>query len=616
MGKGRLIMRVFRTYWRLWMVLTVALIAAVAEWGLHLPHVAAIVINVAGLALAALMFWDMVQTLRSGKFGVDLLAITAVVATVVVGEYWAALIVLLMLTGGDALEDYAAHKANSELRDLLANTPTMAHRQEGGKLVDVAADAVKVGDTVVVRPGEVVPVDGRVVDGDSLVDEANITGESRPVAKSVDAPLMSGTVNGDAALTVQVTKTAADSQYQSIVRLVQDAASQQAPFVRLADRYAVPFTLVAYVIAGVAWFLSGDPVRFAEVLVVASPCPLILAAPIALVSGMSRTSRNGIIVKSGAALEKLASARTVAFDKTGTVTRGDLRVVAVEPAVDDVDDATLLSWAASAEQHSGHILARALVTAAEGHELSPSTDVSETTGHGVTATVEGKVVAVGQAGFAHATNVSDQTAVYVSVDGRYVGRILFADTIRAETPATMKRLHALGIHNLMMISGDRQQTADAVADQAGIDTVYAQQLPADKIAVLKQVSRDQRPVVMVGDGVNDAPSLAAADVGIAMGARGATAASESADVVLLHDDLSQVASGVLIARDTMAIAREAVLIGIGICTVLMLIASFGVIPAIIGALFQEVVDTVTILYALRARHGRKGADERLAEHLA
>lgn len=616
MGKGRLIMRVFRTYWRLWMVLTVALIAAVAEWGLHLPHVAAIVINVAGLALAALMFWDMVQTLRSGKFGVDLLAITAVVATVVVGEYWAALIVLLMLTGGDALEDYAAHKANSELRDLLANTPTMAHRQEGGKLVDVAADAVKVGDTVVVRPGEVVPVDGRVVDGDSLVDEANITGESRPVAKSVDAPLMSGTVNGDAALTVQVTKTAADSQYQSIVRLVQDAASQQAPFVRLADRYAVPFTLVAYVIAGVAWFLSGDPVRFAEVLVVASPCPLILAAPIALVSGMSRTSRNGIIVKSGAALEKLASARTVAFDKTGTVTRGDLRVVAVEPAVDDVDDATLLSWAASAEQHSGHILARALVTAAEGHELSASTDVSEATGHGVTATVEGKVVAVGKASFAHATNVSDQTAVYVSVDRRYVGRILFADTIRAETPATMKRLHALGIHNLMMISGDRQQTADAVADQAGIDTVYAQQLPADKIAVLKQVSRDQRPVVMVGDGVNDAPSLAVADVGIAMGARGATAASESADVVLLHDDLSQVASGVLIARDTMAIAREAVLIGIGICTVLMLIASFGVIPAIIGALFQEVVDTVTILYALRARHGRKGADERLAEHLA
>ncbi len=372
-------MRVFRTYWRLWMVLTVALIAAVAEWGLHLPHVAAIVINVAGLALAALMFWDMVQTLRSGKFGVDLLAITAVVATVAVGEYWAALIVLLMLTGGDALEDYAAHKANSELRDLLANTPTMAHRQEEGKLVDVAADAIKVGDTVVVRPGEVVPVDGRVVDGDSLVDEANITGESRPVAKSVDAPLMSGTVNGDAALTVQVTKTAADSQYQSIVRLVQDAASQQAPFVRLADRYAVPFTLVAYVIAGVAWFLSGDPVRFAEVLVVASPCPLILAAPIALVSGMSRTSRNGIIVKSGAALEKLASARTVAFDKTGTVTRGDLRVVAVEPAVDDVDDATLLSWAASAEQHSGHILARALVTAAEGHELSASTDVSEAT---------------------------------------------------------------------------------------------------------------------------------------------------------------------------------------------------------------------------------------------
>ncbi len=251
-------MRVFRTYWRLWFVLVVAVVAAVAEWGLGQPLVAATVINVAGLALAALMFWDMVQTLRSGKFGVDLLAITAVVATVAVGEYWAALIVLLMLTGGDALEDYAAHKANSELRELLAHTPTMAHRQEAGQLVDVAAADVRVDDVIVVRPGEVVPVDGCVVSGESLVDEANITGESRPVAKAAGSPLMSETVNGDAALTVTVTKTAADSQYQSIVRLVQDAASQQAPFVRLADRYAVPFTLLAYLIAGVAWYVAGD----------------------------------------------------------------------------------------------------------------------------------------------------------------------------------------------------------------------------------------------------------------------------------------------------------------------------------------------------------------------
>ncbi len=349
---------------------------------------------------------------------------------------------------------------------------------------------------------------------------------------------------------------------------------------------------------------------------VASPCPLILAAPIALVSGMSRTSREGIIVKSGAALEKLAAARTVAFDKTGTVTRGDLRVVSVEPAVTDVDKATLLAWAAAAEQHSGHILARALVTAVADQSLLLATDVAETTGHGVTATVAGQTVAVGQAAFVHASNVSDQTAVYVAVDGRYVGRILFADTIRAESPATMRRLHALGVQHLLMISGDRQATADAVADQAGIDTVYAEQLPADKIAVLKNVPKEQHPVIMVGDGVNDAPSLAVADVGIAMGARGATAASESADVVLLHDDLSQVATSILIARDTMVIARQAVLIGIGICTALMLVASTGVIPAIIGAMFQEVVDTVTILYALRARHGRRTVDAHVVEKRA
>lgn len=594
-------MRLLKTYWRLWAVLTVAAVALVLGFGLHQQETARYLISGASLILAALMFWDMVQTLRQGNFGIDLLAITAVVATVAVGEYWAALIVLLMLTGGDALEDYAAHQANKELRSLLAASPTKAHRQVDGRVEDVAADDVQVGDVLLVRPGEVVPVDGRVTGGSSLVDESSLTGESRPVSKEAGNTLMSGSISGDGALTMVATATSADSQYQSIVALVKESIAQPAPFVRMADRYAVPFTLLAYVIAGTAWALSHDPVRFAEVLVVASPCPLILAAPIALVSGMSRTSRNGIVVKSGAAIEKLAAAKTAAFDKTGTITQGILAVTAIKPAPGVTED-ELLTTAAAAEHQSTHILARSLVKATT-LPLPVATDVQEVTGNGVRATVNGAEVHVGKAEFAGVTAETDDTAVYVSAAGRYLGYVAFADVTRAEARETMTRLHKLGVNKLMMISGDRQATADAVAREVGIDEVWAEQLPKDKITRIKERPASERPVIMVGDGVNDAPSLSAADAGIAMGAHGATAASESADVVILRDDLGHVADAVQIAKDTMRVAKEAVLIGIAICTVLMLIAAFGVIPAIIGALFQEVVDTVTILYALRARNG-------------
>lgn len=309
-------------YMRLIGVLIVAVIALILQFGLGLPLYAQIVISTLGSLIALLMFIDMVKTLRSGKFGVDLLAITAVIATIAVGEYWAALIVLLMLTGGDTLEDYAANKANSELQSLLENSPQSAHLLKDDKMVDVKIDQVTVGDRIVVKPGEVIPVDGTITDGVTSVDESSLTGESRPIDKVVGSTVMSGAINGDASFDMIADKTADDSQYQNIIRLVKQAESTPAHFVRMADRYAVPFTLLAYVIAGVAWYLSKDPVRFAEVLVVASPCPLILAAPIALVSGMSRASRNGIIVKSGTIIEKLANAKTFAFDKTGRLPRG------------------------------------------------------------------------------------------------------------------------------------------------------------------------------------------------------------------------------------------------------------------------------------------------------
>lgn len=540
--------------WQLMMVLAVSAIALVFAFGLKQPLIAQGLITVMGSIIALIMFWGMVKTIRSGNFGVDLLAITAVVATLAVGQYWAAMIVLLMLTGGDALESYAATKASSELKQLLENAPTTAHRMVDGHVKDVEVEAVQVGETILVKPQEVVPVDGTVLAGESLVDEASLTGESKPVAKNAGSDIMSGTVNGDAALTVKVTQRAEDSQYQGIIKLVKESEARPAHFVRMADRYAVPFTLIAYVIAGLGWFFSGDPVRFAQVLVVASPCPLILAAPIAMVSGMSRNSRNGIIVKSGTTLEKLSDAKTFAFDKTGTVTRGILKVATILPQAGFSQD-QLLKLAASAEGQSTHILARSLTDAVPTADRLPATDVSETTSFGVNATVDGRKVKVGKAEFAGTKATVDTTAVYVNVDGQYAGAITFSDQIRPEAKETMTKLHELNDAKLIMISGDQQSIADKVAAQVGIDQVYAEQLPQQKIEVLDNVPKDGRPVVMVGDGVNDAPSLAIADVGIA------------------------------------------------ICTGLMLIASFGVIPTIIGAMLQEVVDTVTILYALRARNG-------------
>ncbi|WP_395321540.1 heavy metal translocating P-type ATPase [Levilactobacillus parabrevis] len=597
-------MQQLRQYRQFWFVIILGAIALWLQFVNHQAMWAQVLITGLGLLLAIIMFIEMVRTLRSGKFGVDLLAITAVLATLAVGEYWAALIVLLMLTGGDALEDFAASRANSELQELLNNSPQTAHRVVGDRLSDVAVSLVAVGDRLLVKPGEVMPVDGTLATGPTTVNEASLTGEARPIEKQVGDTVMSGSINGEASVYLQADQTADNSQYQNIVRLVQQAEAQPAKFVRMADRYAVPFTLLAYVIAGLAWFFSGDPVRLAEVLVVASPCPLILAAPIALISGMSRASRNGIIVKTGTTLEKLAQVKTFAFDKTGTITQGRLVVDQVVP-VTALPAEKLLQLAASTEQHSGHVLAQSLV-AATTEPLLPATAVNETTAQGVAAMVDGQKVRVGKSGFVtdEAVDKTNQTAVYISIAGIYQGYVSFNDRVRPEARRTMAALRAAGANHLLMISGDRRPIAETIASEVGIDQVHADCLPADKIKVLAELPAEQRPVAMVGDGINDAPSLATADVGIAMGAHGATAASESADAVVLKDDLTRVSTARQIAHDTMRVAKQAVLIGIFICTGLMVIASFGVIPAIIGAVFQEVVDTVTILYALRARADR------------
>ena len=599
-----------RHYYKLTLTVSVGIIALILQFGFHQQLAAQLIITLWGSLMALSMLVEMIKTLRSGKYGVDLLAITAIVATLAVSEYWAGLVVLIMLTGGDSLEDYAAKRANTELKALLDNSPRTAHRLVNEKLTDIAVENATVGDQLVVKPGELVPVDGHLIQGTALFDESSLTGESKPVEKNVGDDVMSGAVNGDNAVTMVVDKLAIDSQYQQLVKLVKESESRPAKFVRLADRYAVPFTLVAYVIAGIAWIMSGDPHRFAEVLVVASPCPLILAAPVALVSGMSRTSRNGIVVKTGDMLEKMSTAKTAAFDKTGTITSGQLTVNQIVPQA-DFNAEQILHLAASAEQNSSHILARSLVKYVSDAPLSPATSLEEVTGNGITATVDGYEVKVGKLKFVDPDTQHQslaQTAIYVAINDVYAGYVTFIDNVRPEAADTLKALHAEGVKNVMMLTGDQQVIADNIAEKVGIDTVEADLLPADKIKHLKNVPAAERPVIMVGDGVNDAPSLAVADVGIAMGAHGSTAASESADVVILKDDLSRVVTAIQIAKDTMQVAKQAVWIGIAICTILMLIASTGIIPALFGAMLQEVVDTVSILWALRALRDRSGSN--------
>ncbi|MBB1063779.1 heavy metal translocating P-type ATPase [Limosilactobacillus fastidiosus] len=592
---------------KLWLIIIIATVAVILQYVCGYPLLAQILVTVIGAVVALSMFIGMIKSIRTGDYGVDLLAILAVVATLAVSEYWAAMVILVMLTGGDALEDYAAKKANTELKVLLDNTPQTAHVVKDGTTIDVGVKEVPVGAQIIVKPGEIIPLDGKVITGQSDLDESSLTGESRPVSKIPGDDVMSGSVNGSNSITIKVTKLAKDSQYQQLVKLVKTAESSPAHFVRLADHYAIPFTIVAIVIALIAWWWSGNPVRIAEVLVVASPCPLILAAPIAMVSGMSRASRNGIVVKTGTVLEKLANAKTGAFDKTGTITNGQLEVgqVIVAPNTNFTNE-EVLKLAASAESESSHILARSLINYAKKQsiKLSPVKELQELTGKGITAKVNGHQLKIGKLTFVDPVGEQEllpYTAIYIAIDGQYAGAVTFVDHIRPEARRTMNELRKMGVTNLMMLTGDQASFANEVAKQVGISDVKTNLLPQGKIAALKAIPLDQHPVFMVGDGVNDAPSFVTADVGIAMGAHGATAASESASVVIIRDDLSRIAKIVEISQDTIRIAKQAVLIGIAICTILMLIACTGILPAFVGAMFQEVIDTVSILWALKAR---------------
>lgn len=589
----------------------VVLVLGAAAVGIVLEFVgpdgwAQVFVSGIALVIAALQLKGMVDALRSGSFGIDILAVTAIVSTVAVGEYWAALVVCLMLTGGEALEDSASARAGAELTSLLAGAPTVAYRIDGDDVIAVDISDVRRGDRLVVRPHDVVPVDGQLDSDRAVMDESSLTGESLPVERTQGEQILSGSLNGSSSIEITATAAASDSQYQRIIALVEEARSSQAPFVRLADRVAVPFTLTAFLIAGAAWAIAGDPMRFAQVLVVATPCPLIIAAPVAFMAGMSRAARGGMIVKNAGTIEQVSKVRTVAFDKTGTLTEGSPEVSSVV-SFSGEDEATLLQLAASAELYSSHPLGQAIVARArdEGDVPIPES-AEERPANGVRAIVNGREIRVGKRTYAAEYGSADAgpatnggtTSVWIGIDGLLAGRIDLADPVRPESAATLTAVHGTGVTTTAMLTGDGRETAERVAHKLGIDDVRAGLLPQDKVSAV--VEMPDRPVMMVGDGVNDAPVLTAADVGVAMGARGSPAAVESADVVIMLDDLARIPRLLLLGRRTMTIAWQAIIIGVGMSVILMLIGATGAMPAFVGAWMQELVDLACILWALLA----------------
>jgi heavy metal translocating P-type ATPase len=557
-----------------------------------------------GTPLVARTLWGMAH----GRFAADVVALLAIVGAVVFREPFAGAVIVLMQSGGEALEAYAMHRATASLEALLARAPKIAHRLTAGRLQDVAVEEVRPDDVLVVKPGDLVPVDGVVTAGTSAVDQSALTGEPIPIRALPGTELMSGSVNLEGALTLRALRPSAESQYQLIVRLVDRARAEKPPIVRIADRVAIWFTPVTLLVCGIAYLVTRDPVTALAVLVVATPCPLILAAPVAVIAAISRAAAAGIIVKSGAAIEQVGRARVVVFDKTGTLTLGRPLVEQIMVANGRSAD-ELLRLAAAVEQLSGHHLGRAVAEAGlrRGLSIPAASDVQETHGLGVSGTVDGHTVDVGSVvyllnrGISVADGFTDHTSAFVAVDQRYAGCITFADRLRHQVPALLQRLRRLGVTDTVMLTGDRLESAEAIAAAAGIGTVRANLLPADKVTAVQELKAHRGTVVMVGDGVNDAPALAAATVGIALGEHGPAASAEAADIVLLVDDISRVADAIALSQRMRRIILQSIGVGLGVSFALMIVASTGRIPPSIGALLQEVLDAAVIVNALRAR---------------
>jgi heavy metal translocating P-type ATPase len=578
------------------------------------------------------LLWETLSQLAHREFGVDLIALLAITGSVLLQEYLAGAIIVLMLSGGTALEEFALRRAHKSLSALAERAPRKAHLWQGDQLITIPAEAVQIGMEVVVKPGELIPVDGLVTDGASSVSEADLTGEPVPVLKAPGQICYAGSVNLDSVLEIRATKRSADSQYAQIVRLVEQAQQHKARIHRLADRYGAWFTLLALVIAGAAWFFSGESLNALAVLVVATPCPLILATPIAIMSGIDRAAHQGVIVKSGETIEHLGEVDVAVFDKTGTLTLGTPKLVEVrlsDEAKARYTPELIVGLVASVEQLSTHILARATVEAASerGLALAVPSEFEETLGKGIHGHVpvpgsekhqeEGQTleITIGNRKFMRSLEVSlpealvaervrltkaGQIVSFVAVNRQVIGLFIFADVPRPELPLLSPALKAEGIRETVLLTGDSDIVAEEIGQVAQVDRVVARCLPADKVRVVEEYQAQRRLVLMVGDGINDAPALATATVGLAIGGQGLTAAASAADAVLLSNDIFQVVGAVQLGRQVMRVARQGIWIGIGLSIVAMIFASFGLIPPAAGAVLQEGVDALVILNALRA----------------
>jgi len=558
---------------------------------------------------------EIVTSLRRGDLGLDIVAALSMTAALLVGQELAAAIVALMYAGGQYLEGFAERAARREMTSLLSRVPRSALRHRDGRLEEVALDLILPGDRLLVRQGDVVPVDGTVAAGVALLDQSALTGEALPVRLEAGEAALSGSTNAGEAFDLMASRRATESTYAGIVRLVEAAQRSRAPMSRLADRYAVVFLAVTVALAGAAWALTGDPIRAVAVLVVATPCPLILAVPVAIVSGLSRAAKLGILIKGGKAIETLARVRALVIDKTGTLTLGQARLVETR-VTGAVAPEELLRLAASLDQASKHIIAQTVVAGAraKGLTLAIPSEVVETPGEGISGRVEGRQVMVGGPRFITARLGDGGLAallrerppgtlvVAVAFDGELAGLLILSDELRTGTEQLLQTLRSLGIERIVLATGDRHEVARFVAAGLSIDQVRSELTPDQKILVVL-AERKNGPVMMIGDGVNDAPALAAADIGMAMGARGAAASAEAADVVLLIDQLDRVQPAIRIARRSRSIALESVIAGMGMSILAMIAAAFGFIAPVEGALLQEVIDVLVILNALRALRG-------------
>ncbi len=606
----------------LFAIAALGLICGGVLWLAGIADLAAWVWTAGVLPILAALIFDIARSLAKGEIGLDIVAALSMSAALIFGETLAAAVVALMYAGGTFLESFAEGRAWREMQSLLSRVARTATLYRDGLLQEVPLEEIIPNDLLLIRQGEVAPVDGTLESAQAMLDQSALTGEAMPVRLVRGMQVMSGVTNAGAAFNLRTTRPEADSTYAGIVRLVEVAQKSKAPMARLADRYSMLFLAVTVALATAAWWFTGDPIRAVAVLVVATPCPLILAVPAALVVGLSRAARLGVLIKGAKPLEAMARITTLIVDKTGTLTIGHPQLVSIT-SKGAFGDAEILRLAASLDQASQHPVAEAVVAAAQsrGARLSVPTEVIEAPGEGLAGVVDGRRVVVGGTKFVAAQiglaasdeipQVAGAVLVAVAVDGKPAGQLVMADALRSGTAELLAGLRRNGVARIVLATGDRSAVAEVVTHGLGLDAVHADLSPDDKLRLVLS-EREGGPVMMVGDGVNDAPALAAADVGVAMGARGAAASAEAADVVLLVDRLDRLLAGILVARGARRIAVQSVVAGIGLSVAGMVAAAFGYLTPVQGAVLQEVIDVAVILNALRALRIEPGRTAKMA----